>query len=106
MIGYAIECALKASIARSTRQYDFPDKQRAAECFVHDLSKLMRLSGLQSAFEAAVAGSPALELAWAVAKEWNEATRYDTTIDMVRARAMYKAATARYGVLAWLRRNW
>ena len=40
LIGYAIECALKARIASLTRRHDFPDKKLAADCHVHDLSAL------------------------------------------------------------------
>ncbi|HYP39716.1 MAG TPA: HEPN domain-containing protein [Chloroflexia bacterium] len=36
--GYAVECALKACIAKKTRRFDFPDKEfacRKAESFRH-----------------------------------------------------------------------
>jgi hypothetical protein len=36
-------------------------------------------------------------------KDWKETSRYDNKIDMKKARALYKAATARHGVLAWLK---
>ena len=40
--GYAVECALKAAIARQFREHDLPDKQLVNESYVHDLRKLVR----------------------------------------------------------------
>jgi HEPN domain-containing protein len=31
LAGYAVECALKACIAKGTRRYEFPDKKRPKE---------------------------------------------------------------------------
>lgn len=107
LAGYAVECALKACISRRTAQYDFPDKDRALESYTHDLSKLLRTAGLQPLFDAAVTTSPALDRNWAVVKDWKETSRYDATIDMRKARALYRAVSARRtGVLAWLRQSW
>ena len=35
LAGYAVECALKACIAKLTDRHDFPDKNFAAKCFTH-----------------------------------------------------------------------
>ena len=40
LAGYSVECALKACIAKQTARYDFPDKSKANDSFVHDLKKL------------------------------------------------------------------
>ena len=48
--GYAIECALKACIARKTKQEDFPPRE-AARYYVHDIPKLLEIAGLGSVFE-------------------------------------------------------
>jgi hypothetical protein len=106
LTGYSIECALKACIARGTARHSFPDKERANESHTHDLTKLLRTAGLQTAFDQAANASQALARNWAIIKDWKETSRYDSTIDMTKARALYRAATARNGVLSWLRRNW
>ena len=106
LTGYSIECALKACIARGTERHSFPDKERANESYTHDLTKLLRTAGLQTAFDRAANASQALARNWAVVKDWKETSRYASTIDMKKARALYRAATALNGVLAWLRRNW
>lgn len=107
LAGYAVECALKAGIASSVQQFDFPDKAFANNCFTHDLSQLMKLAGLEKTFDADAQASPALARNWAIVKDWRETIRYERTIEMKTARAMYRAITARrVGVLAWLRQHW
>lgn len=106
LTGYSIECALKACVARRTPKFSFPEKERALESYTHDLTKLLRVAGLDKAFDAAAHASPALARNWAIAKDWKETSRYDHTIDMKQARALYKAATGQNGVLPWLRQNW
>lgn len=107
LAGYAVECALKARIAKATRRHDFPEKERVNQSHVHKLTDLLKLTGLQTAFDQAAKASPALERNWAIVKDWTETSRYDGTISMRKARELYRAVTARRtGVLQWLRQNW
>ncbi len=46
LVGYAVECALKACIARQTKQYDFPAKN-ADKLYTHDLNTLLKSAGLE-----------------------------------------------------------
>ncbi len=46
IMGYAVECALKACVAKQVRRYDFPDKTLANKAFTHHLGNLMSLCGL------------------------------------------------------------
>jgi hypothetical protein len=46
LTGLAIECALRACIARSTEQYDFPDLKRLQNSWIHDLNQLLGTAGL------------------------------------------------------------
>lgn len=106
LAGYSIECALKACIARGTERHTFPDRDRVNDSYTHDLTKLLRTSGLQTQFDQAAKASQVLARSWAISKDWKETSRYDATIDAKKARDLYGAATRRNGVLAWLRRNW
>ena len=107
LTGYAIECALKACVAKQVRRYDFPDKNLANEVFTHDLKKLMRLSGLAPDLEKATEVNKRLELHWAITKDWSESSRYQLGINEAQARDLYSACTARKdGVLNWIRRRW
>lgn len=46
LAGYAVECGLKACIAKKTRRFDFPDKKAVDSSYVHDLEKLVGVAGL------------------------------------------------------------
>lgn len=62
LAGYAVECALKACIAKQTKQYDFPPSKKVAEAaYTHDLEKLMKPAGLELAFNNALATDSTLE---------------------------------------------
>ena len=46
--GYAIECAMKACIAKKTKRYDFPPKPKSTqEYYSHDLEQLVRAANLK-----------------------------------------------------------
>lgn len=51
LLGYAVECALKACVAKQVKRYDFPDKKVANEAFTHDLEKLVKVAGIGPDFE-------------------------------------------------------
>ena len=65
-MGYAIECAIKAAIAKQTKRYDFPNKRLAMDSYTHDLKSLIQTAGLWTSFEGAMHSSPPLGLNWAV----------------------------------------
>jgi hypothetical protein len=97
------ECALKACIAKETRQYDFPDKRWAQAVWVHHLSELLGLSGLKPILDGA---SAALRTNWAVVKDWTEESRYEFHTEG-EARAIFEATMdPQDGVLEWLKQRW
>ena len=107
LVGYSVECALKACVAKQTRKHDFPDKRLAAESWIHDLQKLVQVAGLASDLERDAKVSPALQVNWAIVKDWSEAVRYDLTITAAQARDLYTACTRRRsGILQWIRGRW
>jgi HEPN domain-containing protein len=80
LIGYAVECALKACVAKQVKRFDFPDKKIANEAFTHDLEKLIRVAGLAPEFDRDRKANAALDLNWAVVKDWTEPVRYELGI--------------------------
>lgn len=107
LTGYAVECALKACVARQVRQFDFPDKSLANAAFTHDIEMLVKVAGLALDFENDRNANPALDLNWAVVKDWSVTFRYDVRIPETLARELYSACTARkHGVLPWIRIRW
>jgi HEPN domain-containing protein len=106
LIGYAIECALKACVAKQVRRYDFPDKKIANEAFTHDLEKLVKVAGLLLEFEKDKNANSSLGLNWAIVKDWSESARYEIGITYPQARDLYMACTGKDGILPWIRKKW
>lgn len=107
MVGYSIECALKACIAKQTKKHDFPDKQVADKAWIHDLERLVNTAGISQDLERELKANLALQLNWAIVKDWSENKRYDLTITKAQARDLYSACTTRRnGILPWIRRRW
>lgn len=106
LAGYAVECGLKACIAKRTRKGSFPDKDFAQKCWVHDINKLVEVAGLTAARDAAAPrGSPA-EQNWQLAQNWNERQRYERK-RQADAEALYAAITdPTDGVLTWIKGHW
>jgi hypothetical protein len=107
LTGYAIECALKASICKQIEQHDFPDKKLANDSHTHDLTKLLNVSGLKPALEESMKGNPALEVNWSIVKDWSEQIRYRHDITETMARDMIEACTSKAdGIHAWISKQW
>ncbi|UTY56267.1 hypothetical protein [Massilia sp. erpn] len=107
LMGYAVECALKAVIARRTQRYDFPNKKLAIESHSHDLACLLRAAGLQEKFDLALRGAPELRNHWRQIWQWNEGWRYTLNVSEAQARDFHHACTDRqYGLLSWLKAYW
>ncbi|MBI2909725.1 MAG: DNA-binding protein [Chloroflexi bacterium] len=106
LIGYAVECGLKACVAKQVKQYDFPDRKVAAEAFTHDLEKLMRVAGSAPEFDGDRKANQALDLSWGIVKDWSEAVRYEVGITAAQAWGLYSACTGKDGILPWVKRKW
>jgi HEPN domain len=108
LAGYAVECALKACIAKQTNLHDFPDKSAAQKSFTHDLLELLELAGLrlQLQLDSTPATNPALGINWQQVKNWNEKARYQQKTE-AEARRLYQATTdIANGVLPWIKGRW
>ncbi|MCH7885923.1 MAG: HEPN domain-containing protein [Planctomycetes bacterium] len=107
LVGYAIECALKACVARQIKQHDFPDKKLVNEAYTHDLEKLVRVAGLSPELDRARRANLDLDVNWAVVKDWSESSRYDVGITPAQAEDILSACTSRKnGVLTWIKSKW
>jgi HEPN domain-containing protein len=107
LAGYAVECALKACIAKQIRQYDFPDKKVVLDSYVHDLTKLVGVSGIKHVMAAELQANKAFEANWTIVKDWSEEARYEHMRSEQEARDLFTAVTdANSGVLTWLKTQW
>jgi len=62
LAGYAVECALKACIARKTQEFDFPEKKRVNDSHTHDLGKLLVLAGLSEDLQLGFTANARMEM--------------------------------------------
>jgi HEPN domain-containing protein len=107
LLGYAVECALKACIAKQIKRYDFPDRKLINDSYSHELEKLLSVSGLKAELQEEIRSDPKLEVNWAIVKDWSVQSRYSTDISETTARDFYSAVTTRKdGVLSWLKKWW
>ena len=104
--GYAVECALKACIAKQTGLHDFPDKDFVQKVHSHNLIDLLELADLKTRFDQDAKTNATLGVNWGIVKDWNEATRYEQKSEP-EARELYHAVTdAASGVLPWIKQYW
>lgn len=107
LLGYSVECALKACVAKQIQRYEFPDKSFAQRAHTHSLEELFGLSGLRSDFEKDRKINRTLDLNWAVVKDWKSDARYELGTTRQQAQDFYAACTSRTnGVLTWIRARW
>lgn len=104
--GFAIECALKACIAKKTKKHDFPrDIKFAGKVYSHDLSELLKLAGLDSQLDRDTKTNAGLATNWGVVKLWKVESRYEIT--GLNGRDMVAAISSRTdGVLQWIKLYW
>ncbi|MDY3552393.1 HEPN domain-containing protein [Gemmata sp. JC717] len=107
LTGYAVELALKACVIKLLMATDaFPDKDFSRECYTHDLSRLVKVAGLEADLTAALAASPGLMSRWRWVLIWSEHKRYHRVTES-ESRELYDAvASLTDGVLAWVKTRW
>ncbi|HVB45227.1 MAG TPA: hypothetical protein VNF47_21335 [Streptosporangiaceae bacterium] len=104
--GYAVECGIKACAARQFPAQTIPDFQIIRDLHSHKFEPLLKAAGLLPAFQADIRAEPALEVNWAIAKDWDAAKRYEIQ-SQGEAEAMVAAITdRRHGVMKWVRSKW
>jgi hypothetical protein len=106
LAGYAVECALKAAIAKLNNQHDWPEKQFVTDCHTHNILKLVQLAGLEAFRAADAATNQALAQNWLIVKDWSERSRYERC-SYAKAQKMIDAVTNNVnGVLSWIEVHW
>ncbi len=105
LAGYAVECALKACIAKKTRRHQFPPgRDYVQSVYDHNLQELLRVAELKDALDNEIKTNRALEIYWGVVKEWDVKSRYE--LSGRNGTDMVKAVIARDGVLQWIKQFW
>jgi len=102
--GLALECALKARIAKLTVAGEFPDRDRTRQALEHNPSKLLGAAELLAMQRTDV--SPTFQSNWATVKDWTVDSRYDPSPNPVTVKAFLDALDdPTDGVLQWVRRH-
>jgi hypothetical protein len=111
LVGYAVECGLKSCILSHLDRTGMLFKDRnylksLADCWTHELDKLVSIAGLTSELGISCGANPVLAGYWGVAKDWKETSRYEQKTE-AEARALHEAVTHEPdGVLRWIRAHW
>jgi hypothetical protein len=108
LAGYAIECALKAVIAKQFRAEEIPDRALVNKIYERDLSKLLSLAGLEAELNAARRADSELDHRWSIVKNWTEQARYSIWTDKDAASIMDGVAGdgRAEGLFQWLTARW
>jgi hypothetical protein len=102
LAGYAIECALKAVIAKQFRADEIPDRNLVKNIYQHDLAALLSLAELEKQLEIDRQTDPELDRRWSIVKNWTEQARYALWTEE-ESKAILNAVD---GVFQWLSARW
>jgi HEPN domain-containing protein len=101
-VGLAVECAIKACIARATEEFEFPEMKRVQDSWHHDLTKLLNTAGLSDELANRISKDELFEAHWLTVKDWKVDSRYEQKPEK-EARTLYQAATdATHGIIPWI----
>ena len=107
LLGYALECAIKACIAKQVKEHDFPDKNLANASYTHKLGDLLGVAGLKQKLQEKEQADEVFKLNWAMANKWSEDARYEHTVKETRAKDLFEAITNdKSGILVWIKNWW
>ena len=107
LAGYAVECGLKACIARLTSQDDYPPKPKYIyDYYSHEIEKLVKTAGLTAQRDADAAADPDLLANWQFVKDWTEESRYERRTQAQAQQLITAITDAAHGVLPWIKRRW
>lgn len=107
LAGYAIECALKACIAKQIQQHDFPPPRKYVEdCYNHDLSKLLGTAKLSDTLKTDEKTNDGLKRNWQTVQDWSEQARYEEHTQHEAAELIDAIVHPTEGVLRWVKIYW
>ncbi len=106
LCGYAVECALKACIAKNVSQHDFPDKKVVVDSHTHDLEKLIKVAGLEPELRQQIKENQEFKLNWQVVRDWSETSRYKRNSEFDATDLYFSLTIEQNGIIPWIRKHW
>ncbi|MGA3095931.1 MAG: HEPN domain-containing protein [Bryobacteraceae bacterium] len=106
LAGYAVECALKACIAKGTQRGEFPDRKKVESSHSHNLAELVRVAGLDEARLEHAGEDPDFRNNWDVVRSWSEQSRYRRHRPESAQMLLEAVGDRRHGVISWIKLQW
>jgi HEPN domain-containing protein len=107
LLGYVVECALKACITKQFGLHEVPDRDLIRDFYSHDLKNLLKVAGLNGDFGDRARTDPKFETNWTTVRDWREIVRYKVGLGERDVRSMLEAVGDQdSGILPWLRTQW
>ncbi len=106
LVGLAVECALKACIARSSERYDFPELKHVQDSWNHDLARLLGTAKLNEEYSKKSGNDLRFQTNWEMVKDWKVDSIYERRSEK-EAWGIYNAITeASHGIMPWIEEHW
>jgi HEPN domain-containing protein len=102
LAGYAVEFALKAIIASTFLPDTIPDKKHVDSIYVHNLTKLASLAGVDARLTDRSCITPEVQANWLIVEQWSEHSRYRNSRED-EAQGLLLAVAGPNGVVPWLK---
>ena len=106
LAGYAVECGLKACIAKETRRGEFPDRTRVSKSYSHNLPDLITVAGLDRARIEQAEKDPSFRDNWDLVRSWSEESRYRRHRPESARALLGAVGDRRHGVISWIKQQW
>lgn len=106
LAGYAIECSLKACIAKYTKRHDFPDKKLVNDSYTHDLATLVKLAHLEQDRLSLAQKDAAFRKNWDLIALWSEKSRYSMYQEPDCRDFLNAVVDKQHGVMLWIKQRW
>lgn len=106
LCGYAVDCALKACIAKNFKQHDFPDKKVVIDSHTHDIEKLIRVAGLEPELRLQIQKNQEFKLNWQVVRDWSEISRYKRSSKFDATDLYFSIVDEQNGIMPWIKKRW
>jgi HEPN domain-containing protein len=106
LAGYAVELALKASIAARFAANEIPDKSFVNAIYTHDLGRLFALASLEDELDASMEASPEFGGRWAVSGRGQSKRAMVFGPSKQPQQCLEAVGAQEDGLLQWLKKRW
>lgn len=108
LAGYAVECALKACLAKRTKRCEFPPPPGVVKDFyyTHSYKDLLKVAELTAQQGLDNKSNPTLAANWGIVYQWKETRRYESSTKTQATDLIEAIGDDPDGVLPWIKRYW